>query len=264
MNQDERRRYLITELLKENPRYNEIEIPTDIEEQKTLLRGLMNIRMAAPMTGEFENIQNEYLKECLNEKGIVHIEDLEPVKEGIYLWKGDITRLATDAVVNAANSEMTGCYQPNHDCIDNCIHTYAGIQLRNFCQELMDELKNIYGKFYEEQTGIAKITPAYNLPCKYVIHTVGPVVKDGNLTAEHEELLRSCYVSCLDIAELNELESIALCCVSTGTYMFPEERAAQIAVETVNEFKESKQSKMKIIFNVYRQEDYQAYKAILG
>ena len=235
MNQSARRNYLIKELLNENSRYEDIEIPADVQGQKRLLRSLMNVRMAGSISEEFIKIQNEYLSEENKALGIVHLDELNEVEKDIYLWQGDITRLDIDAIVNAANSQMTGCYQPCHACIDNCIHTYAGIQLRNYCNDLMVK------QGFEEPTGRAKITPAFNLPCRYVIHTVGPIVY-GKLNEKHEELLRSCYLSCLEKAEENELESIAFCCISTGVFHFPNKRAAEIAVQTVKEFKNKRNS----------------------
>lgn len=175
MNQSERRRYLIQELIKENTQYNNLEIPQNKEEQKQLLRSLMNIRFACPISDEFKQIQDEYLTEENKNRGIIQLKDLSEIKKDIYLWQGDITRLKVSAIVNAANSGMTGCYQPCHNCIDNCIHTYAGIQLRNYCNTMMKK------QGHEEPTGQAKITPAYNLPADYVIHTVGPIVHGGFL-----------------------------------------------------------------------------------
>lgn len=257
MNQSERRRYLIDELLKENPQYQGMEIPTNREEQKQLLRSLMNIRFASPITDTFEQIQDEYLSEENEKRGIIKIEDLTEVQKDIYLWQGDITRLQVSAIVNAANSGMTGCYQPCHNCIDNCIHTYAGIQLRNYCNTMMKK------QGHEEETGKAKITPAYNLPADHVIHTVGPIVHGGILQKRHEKLLESCYRSCLELAEENHLTSIAFCCISTGVFMFPNERAAQIAVETVEKFKKETNSQLKVIFNVFKDEDLEIYWRLL-
>ncbi len=173
------------------------------------------------------------------------------------MWKGDITRLQVGAIVNAANSGMTGCYRPCHNCIDNCIHTYAGIQLRNYCNDMMRK------QGYEEPTGQAKITPAFNLPCDYVIHTVGPIVQ-GGLTEKHEELLKSCYRSCLELAEENGIESIAFCCISTGVFLFPNRRAAGLAVQTVKQYKERTNTKIKVIFNVFKDKDEQIYEQLLG
>lgn len=256
MNQAERRRYLISALLKENRRYQRMQIPAGVAEQKQLLRSLMNVRFASPITEEFAAVQDEYLQDVNAEKGFITLSDMEELQPDLFLWQGDITRLKVGAIVNAANSGMTGCYQPCHNCIDNCIHTYAGIQLRNKCAEIMD------AQGYEEPTGQAKITPAYNLPCDYVIHTVGPIVQ-GRLTKEHERLLESCYRSCLTIADENMVESIAFCCISTGVFMFPNEREAEIAVETVRKYKEEKNSGIKVIFNVFKDEDAAIYHRLL-
>ena len=257
MKQEERRLYLIRELLHEQPQYRNIEISKDHAEQKKLLRSLMNIRMAAPISEAFLQTQDEYLQETIKEKGITDIQDLIPAEEGIYLWQGDITTLKCDAIVNAANSGMTGCYQPCHNCIDNCIHTYAGVQLRNACAEIIEK------QGYEEPTGCAKITSAFNLPCKYVLHTVGPIVQ-GHLTKEHEELLASCYRSCLELADENGVKSVAFCCISTGVFMFPNERAAEIAVQTVRDYRKEKNSGIEVIFNVWKDEDYEIYRELLG
>ncbi|MBQ8305230.1 MAG: protein-ADP-ribose hydrolase [Blautia sp.] len=257
MNQSERRNYLIDSLLEEKKEYKKILLPQSAGEQKALLRSLMNVRMAAPISEVFLQIQDEYLKEETKRKGITDIRVLKPVEEGIYLWQGDITTLKCDAIVNAANSGMTGCYQPCHNCIDNCIHTYAGIQLRNACADIMEK------QGHEEPTGQAKITPAFNLPCRYVLHTVGPIVQ-GKLTKEHEELLASCYRSCLELADENEVKSVAFCCISTGVFMFPNERAAEIAVQTVRDYRREKNSGIEVIFNVWKDEDYEIYRELLG
>jgi O-acetyl-ADP-ribose deacetylase (regulator of RNase III) len=256
MNQSQRRESLIRSLLAEEPRYGSIHLPAGEEDQKNLLRSLMNVRTAAPISPTFQAIQDEYLQEENRRRGIVPLSALEPVKPGLYVWQGDITRLAVGAIVNAANSGMTGCYQPCHKCIDNCIHTYAGIQLRNFCQDLMD------AQGYPEPTGQAKITPAYNLPCDYVIHTVGPVV-NGRLTDRHRELLASCYRSCLTVAEKNHVGSIAFCCISTGVFHFPKEEAAQIAVDTVRHYKAETGSTMDVIFNVFHTPEENLYRSLL-
>lgn len=255
MNQNERRIFLIQELLKEDKRYNDIEIPQDFEEQRALLRALMNVRMAKGINDEFIKVQNEYLQEEIKRKGIVDIDDLEPIKSMIYLWQGDITTLRCDAIVNAANSGMTGCYVPNHRCIDNCIHSFAGIQLRLECDEIMTK------QGHGEPNGEAKITNSYNLPCKYIIHTVGPII--GKLTSEDCDLLESCYKSCLELASKNNLESIAFCCISTGEFHFPNDKAAQIAVKTVEEFMKKETSLKKVIFNVFKDMDKEIYRKLL-
>ena len=256
MNQSERRKYLIGALLKESRMYQRIQLPSETNGQKQLLRSLLNIRPASPITEEFEAVQDEYLKTANTEKGFISLSDMDELPPDIFLWQGDITRLRVGAIVNAANSGMTGCYQPCHNCIDNCIHTYAGIQLRNYCAELMEK------QGHEEPTGNAKITPGFNLPCDYVIHTVGPIVH-GRLTSHHEELLRSCYESCLKIADENNVESIAFCCISTGVFMFPNRRAAEIAVQTVKEYKQTTGSRIKVIFNVFKDSDREIYKELL-
>ena len=256
MNQSEKRVFLIKRLLKEQPGYANMQIPTGIDKQKELLRSLINVRMPDDIDEGFLSVQDEYLQQVNAEKGIVTLLDMDEIQPDIYIWKGDITRLKVGAIVNAANSGMTGCYQPCHNCIDNCIHTYAGIQLRLTCARIMEE------QGYEEPTGQAKITPAYNLPCDYVIHTVGPIVR-GKLTEKHENLLASCYKSCLEIADENDVDSIAFCCISTGVFMFPNERAAEIAVKTIKEYKEKINSSIKVVFNVFKDQDEEIYRELL-
>ena len=254
MTQAEKRSFLINTLLSE--RGERIEIPTDEYNQKRLLRSLFNIRMPKPVTNDFLQIQDAYLQEETAQKGITDIADLEPVQDHIYLWQGDITTLKCDAIVNAANSQMLGCFSPCHGCIDNVIHTYAGVQLRCKCNEIMTE------QGFDEPTGQAKITPAYNLPCRYIIHTVGPIVS-GKLNEQHCELLKSCYLSCLKLAEENGVDSIAFCCISTGVFGFPKREAAKIAVDTVKEYKEEKRSDIKVIFNVFKDSDLAIYREVL-
>ena len=256
MNQEERRRYLIEELLRERPSCRRQEIPADADRQKVLLRGLMNVRHPAAISREFLEVQDAYLQEELAAKKITRLSELPPVRERIYLWRGDITTLECGAIVNAANSGMTGCYQPCHNCIDNCIHTYAGVQLRLKCAEIMAE------QGYAEPTGQAKITPAYNLPCEYVIHTVGPIVQ-GKLAQEHCALLESCYRSCLKLADENGVGSIAFCCISTGVFMFPNDKAAEIAVDTVRKYKTETGSKIEVVFNVFKEQDERIYRKLL-
>lgn len=256
MNQSERRIYLIKGLLEEQPQYSAMKIPKSEIEQRQLLRSLMNIRLPKEIDDEFLKIQDEYLQRINADKGVVALEDMTEVQKDIYIWRGDITRIKAGAIVNAANSGMTGCYHPCHNCIDNCIHTYSGIQLRDFCSEIMKK------QGYKEPTGGAKLTPAFNLPCDYVIHTVGPIVR-GRLTKEHESQLQSCYRSCLEVAEENNIESIAFCCISTGVFSFPNRRAAELAVKSVKEYKEKTKSEIKVIFNVFKEEDEQLYREYL-
>ena len=257
MNQEERRRFLIEELLRERPSCRRQEIPADTDRQKVLLRSLMNVRHPGAISQRFLEVQDAYLQGELAAKKITRLSELSPIQNGIYLWRGDITTLDCGAIVNAANSGMTGCYQPCHNCIDNCIHTYAGIELRNYCNDIMQR------QGYAEPTGQAKITPAFNLPCDYVIHTVGPIVQ-GRLTEEQERLLCSCYEACLRIAEENNVESIAFCCISTGVFMFPNEIAAELAVQTVKNYKNKTNSKIRVIFNVFKEEDERIYRQLLN
>ena len=256
MNQSERRQYLIRSLLAENRRLQGVRIPDSAEEQKLLLRGLMNIRMPAEAEEAFLTVQDEYLSEEIRCRGICDIDELQPVRDGLYLWQGDITALRCDAIVNAANSGMTGCYVPNHRCIDNCIHTFAGVQLRLECAELMER------QGYEEPTGRARITRAYNLPSRYVLHTVGPIIT-GRVTERDRALLASCYRSCLELAAENGLESVAFCCISTGEFHFPNREAAGIAVGTVQEFMKKDTSVRRVIFNVFKDTDREIYSRLL-
>ena len=256
MNQSERRQYLIRSLLNENPAYHDWGVPQEVDDQKRLLRGLMNVRPAKGSDAEFLKIQDEYLREATAQKGVTDADSLSPVQPGLYLWQGDITTLRCDAIVNAANSGMTGCYVPNHRCIDNAIHTFAGVELRLACAKLMEQ------QGYPEPTGQAKITPAFNLPCRYVLHTVGPIIADTP-TKRDCELLESCYRSCLELAAANNLESVAFCCISTGEFHFPNEQAAEIAVRTVKSFLHQPTSVKKVIFNVFKDTDREIYARLL-
>ena len=256
MTQAQRRLFLIQPLLKEKPEYRDLSVPAEPESQRQLLRGLMNIRAPQRIDADFLQVQDDYLKTETAAKGITDLADLTPIQLGLYLWQGDITTLKCDAIVNAANSDMTGCYIPNHRCIDNAIHTFAGVELRLACEELMEQ------QGYPEPTGQAKITPAFNLPCRYVLHTVGPII-DGRVTKKDKELLASCYRSCLELAAEKGLESVAFCCISTGEFHFPNELAAQIAVETVKQFMNRKTSVKKVIFNVFKDLDKTIYEKLL-
>ena len=255
MTQTKRREYLIRYLLNEQPN-NHTVIPNDILSQKRLLRSLMNVRSPKPISEEFLRVQDDYLQEELSQKHITSVSDLLPLEPGIYVWQGDITTLACDAIVNAANSGMTGCYYPCHGCIDNAIHSYAGVQLRLECDAI------IKAQGHEEPTGTAKITEAYNLPCRYVLHTVGPIIT-GPLKKQDEDLLASCYRSCLALAEEYGLKSIAFCCISTGEFRFPNQRAAEIAVKTVREYRKQTGSEIEVIFNVFKDIDDEIYRELL-
>ena len=256
MNQRERRQFLIQSLLRERPQYRKMEIPADEDEQRQLLRGLMNVRAPQRIGADFLQVQDNYLQDETAAKGITDLADLTPIQPGLYLWQGDITTLKCDAIVNAANSGMTGCYVPNHRCIDNAIHTFAGVQLRIECAELMER------QGYPEPTGQAKITPAFNLPCRFVLHTVGPII-NGRVTEKDKNRLESCYRSCLELAAENGLESVAFCCISTGEFRFPNELAAEIAVQTVKEFLKKQTSVKKVIFNVFKDLDKRIYEKLL-
>lgn len=256
MNQIERRLFLIRSLLNERLEYRDRRIPQDVSDQKLLLRGLLNVRPAQVCNPEFLRVQDAYLRQATAEKGITDCSALSPVQPGLYLWQGDITTLKCDAIVNAANSGMTGCYAPNHRCIDNAIHTFAGVQLRLACAEIMER------QGCPEPTGKAKITPAFNLPCRYILHTVGPIV-DESPTERDCAQLESCYRACLTLAAENRLESIAFFCISTGEFHFPNEQAAQIAVQTVKTFLNQKSSVKKVIFNVFKDLDREIYARLL-
>lgn len=256
MNQIERRLFLIRSLLNERLEYRDWRIPQDVSDQKLLLRGLLNVRPAQVCNPEFLRVQDAYLRQATAEKGITDCSALSPVQPGLYLWQGGITTLKCDAIVNAANSGMTGCYVPNHRCIDNAIHTFAGVQLRLACAEIMER------QGCPEPTGKAKITPAFNLPCRYILHTVGPIV-DESPTERDCAQLESCYRACLTLAAENRPESIAFFCISTGEFHFPNEQAAQIAVQTVKTFLNQKFSVKKVIFNVFKDLDREIYARLL-
>jgi O-acetyl-ADP-ribose deacetylase (regulator of RNase III) len=254
--QAERREYLIRALLTERGEAGGA-LPRDVREQKRLLRGLLNVRMPGDADPAFLRIQDAYLREDNAARGVVLPADVPDARPGIAVWKGDITRLAADAVVNAANSGLSGCYVPNHACIDNCIHTFAGIQLRLACDALMRE------QGHPEPPGQAKITRAYDLPAKYVIHTVGPIVVD-EVTPRDRALLASCYRACFALAAARGLTSIAFCCISTGVFRFPRRLAAEIAVGTVRACLQEDQTVKKVIFNVFHDADEAIYRALLG
>jgi len=256
MTQKERRIYLINYLKNEEPDLEEAVIPKDESSQKRLLRSLMNIRPPKAVSKEFLEIQDAYLQQERDKKGIVTLAELSPVQEGIYLWQGDITRLATDAIVNAANSALLGCFLPCHGCIDNAIHTAAGVQLRMECADIMRKQGTL------EPTGISKITKAYNLPCRFVLHTVGPVIS-GKVTRKDCELLAGCYRSCLELASAHSLKSVAFCCISTGEFCFPNESAAQIAVRTVKDFLAESKNSLEVVFDVFKDRDYEIYNQLL-
>ena len=255
MTQDERLDFLLRYLLAERKEYASIRMPDSVSEKRHLLRSLMNVRPPIPASAEFLAVQDAYLQARLSERGVTRLGELKPAQPGIYLWQGDITTLAADAIVNAANRQMLGCFVPCHGCIDNAIHTYAGVQLRLACAAAMRQ------QGQEEATGHAKITKAYNLPCRFVLHTVGPIIC-GSVTKADRELLASCYRSCLDLAAETGLHSVAFCCISTGEFHFPGELAAEIAVHTVQAWRQQHPNQIEVIFNVFKDSDYEIYQRL--
>lgn len=256
MTQEQRLIFLIKYLLNESKKYSGVCIPNDTSEQRTLFRSLVNVREPKEASEEFIKIQDEYLRHEIEAKGITNCESLPFAEEKISLWQGDITTLKCGAIVNAANSAMLGCFVPCHKCIDNAIHTFSGVELRLECARIM-RTQGLAG-----QTGTAKITKAYNLPCNYILHTVGPIVC-GTLTEKHRRLLAACYDSCFDIAEQNGIKSIAFPCISTGEFHFPNDKAAEIAIDTVRcRFKNS--TVERVIFNVFKDVDRKIYERLLG
>ena len=259
--QDERLDQLISDFKAETVEYRNMPVPDDREGKRRILRSLMNVRMPRKTAERTLQLQNEYLTERAAERGVVQLEDIPtlaeaygielPFADKLSLWQGDITRLAVDAIVNAANSQMLGCFIPMHSCIDNCIHSFAGVQLRAECKEKMDELRARYGSDYEQPTAVPMLTDAYNLPAKKVIHIVGPIV-EGRLTEEHKRQLAACYRNTLELCAANSLRTVAFCCISTGVFHFPAERAAEIAVQTVTEWLSGRPGAMdRVIFNVF-------------
>jgi len=269
--QNERLEWIVNELCNDSEEYRNLKISS--QERRTAMRSLMNIRMPKLISSRFLDIQDEFLRQESVEKGIVTLEEIPTIREQyhsnyrfadkISLWQGDITRLQIDAIVNAANSQMLGCFVPCHGCIDNAIHSAAGIQLRNECFQYMQE-KRKKNRHYEETTGKAVITKAYCLPSKYILHTVGPIVRD-ELNESLKEDLRSCYRSCMNMAMENEIRSIAFCCISTGEFHFPNEEAAKIAVEVIKEILQEFADKFDwIIFNVFKEIDRELYEELLN
>lgn len=259
MTQEERLDYLVEKFKEDSEEYKNLETPTDTEGKKRILRSLMNIRFPKPISQEVLDVQDDYLKEISLEKKIVKLSDIPEVKEKISIWQGDITRLEVDAIVNAANSQMLGCFIPMHKCIDNSIHTFARIELREECNKKMNQLRLKYGDNYEQHTAVPMLTDAYNLPAKKVIHIVGPIVS-YKLTVKLEKDLSDCYKNTLDMCAENGLKSVAFCCISTGVFNFPNKRAAEIAVETVEKWLSENPEKIdRVIFNTFKDEDTRYY-----
>ena len=268
MTQEQRLDLLVEEFKTDSDEYKNLETPEDDEGKRRVLRSLMNIRMPKELTEKVRVLQDEYLKERVREKGVVTLADIPTIKEQgsdislsdkISIWQGDITRLAVDGIVNAANSQMLGCFVPMHTCIDNCIHTYAGVQMRYECNRQMNELRRRLGRDYEQPTAVPMLTDGYNLPAKKVIHIVGPIVNYA-LTPELEKDLSDCYRNTLDLCLENGLNSVAFCCISTGVFHFPNDSAAQIATETVKKWLSEHGGQMeRVIFNVFKDEDKELY-----
>lgn len=247
-------------LLQELPKYkNQAKaLIGDVDSERRLLRSLMNVRSPMPVQEDFLILQDMLLAQEREERGVVEVTELPTtINSRIALWQGDITRLKADAIVNAANSSMLGCFIPCHRCIDNAIHSAAGVQLREECYEIM----KVQG--FKEATGCAKITKGYNLPSKYVLHTVGPIINNGVLTPEKCKELANCYSSCLMLATEYDLSNIVFCCISTGEYHFPCQKAAEIAIQTVNDFLRIDKKIHRVVFNVFAKEDWFIYKNLL-
>jgi len=273
LTQKERLDYLVENFKNESNEYRRVRPPDDTEGKQRLLRCLMNVRMPKPVSTAVLAVQDSYLRGRALEKGIVNVSMIETVRESLgsthpfadklSIWQGDITRISADAIVNAANSQMLGCFIPMHNCIDNCIHTYAGVQLRRECSRNMNSLRLRFGDDYEQPTSVPMLTDAYNLPAKKVIHIVGPMVQ-YSLTLDHEEALADCYRNTLDMCRDNGLRSVAFCCISTGVFNFPNYKAAEIAVRTVSKWMEADNDSLdRIIFNVFKDEDKEYYEELL-
>ena len=262
--QEQRLDFLVEEFKADSDEYSDLQTPNDMEGKRRVLRSLMNIRMPKKIADDVLAVQDEYLKERAADKGIVELSDIPVIRDGISIWQGDITRLAVDAIVNAANSQMLGCFVPMHTCIDNCIHTFAGIQLREECSRQMNQLRIKYGRDYEQPTAVPMLTDAYNLPAKKVIHIVGPIVQ-YKLTLELEKDLADCYRNTLAMCLENGLKSVAFCCISTGVFHFPNKRAAEIAVENEQGWLQEHHGEMEsVIFNVFKDEDKSIYEKLLS
>ena len=261
--QEQRLDYLVEEFKTDSGEYKDLQTPADPEGKRRILRSLMNIRMPRELPDEVLAVQDEYLSGRAEEKGIVRLSDIPIIRDGLSIWQGDITRLEVDAIVNAANSQMLGCFVPMHTCIDNCIHTFAGVQLRAECNHQMNKLRERFGRDYEQPTAVPMLTDAYNLPAKKVIHIVGPIVQH-RLTPALEKDLSDCYRNTLNMCLENGLKSVAFCCISTGVFHFPNRKAAEIAVSTVKDWIAAHPETMeRVIFNVYKDEDRTYYEELL-
>ena len=263
MTQEQRLDILVEAFKADSVQYKDLQTPEDNEGKRRILRSLMNIRMPRKMNDSLLKVQDEYLRERIRENGIVMLSEISVIRNGMSIWQGDITRLAVDAIVNAANSQMLGCFVPMHTCIDNCIHTFAGVQLRAECNRQMNQLRIRYGRDYEQPTAVPMLTDGYNLPAKKIVHIVGPIV-EGQLTKALEQDLADCYRNTLNLCAENGLHSVAFCCISTGVFHFPNRRAAEIAVETVSKWLDEHKGRIdRVIFNVFKDEDKAYYEKLL-
>lgn len=263
MTQEQRLDTLVEAFKADSVQHKDLQTPADTEGKRRILRSLMNIRMPKKLDDSVLAVQDEYLRERISENGIVTLSEIPMIRNGMSIWQGDITRLAVDTIVNAANSQMLGCFVPMHTCIDNCIHTFAGVQLRAECSRQMNQLRIKYGKDYEQPTAVPMLTDAYNLPAKKVIHIVGPIVQ-YELTPELEMDLADCYLNILDMCLDNNLKSVAFCCISTGVFHFPNKRAAQIAVSAVDSWLSQHPGAIeRVIFNVFKDEDKKYYEELI-
>jgi O-acetyl-ADP-ribose deacetylase (regulator of RNase III) len=263
MTQEQRLDTLVEAFKADSVQYKNLQTPEDSEGKRRILRSLMNIRMPKKLDDSVLAIQDEYLRERIRENGIVTLSEIPVIRNGMSIWQGDITRLAADAIVNAANSQMLGCFVPMHTCIDNCIHTFAGVQLRAECSRQMNQLRIRYGRDYEQPTAVPMLTDGYNLPAKKIVHIVGPIV-EGQLTKALEQDLADCYRNTLDLCAENGLRSVAFCCISTGVFRFPNRRAAEIAVKTVSKWLDEHKGQIdRVIFNVFIDEDKAYYEELL-
>ena len=263
MTQEQRLDKLVEAFKADSVQYKELQTPADTESKRRILRSLMNIRMPRKMNDSVLAVQDAYLKERIRENGIVTLAEIPVIRNGMSIWQGDITRLAVDVIVNAANSQMLGCFVPMHTCIDNCIHTFAGVQLRAECNRQMNQLRIRNGIDYEQPTAVPMLTDGYNLPAKKIIHIVGPIVED-RLTPMLENDLADCYRNTLDLCAENKLRSVAFCCISTGVFRFPNQRAAEIAVKTVCKWLDEHKGQIdRVIFNVFKDEDKAYYEKLL-
>jgi O-acetyl-ADP-ribose deacetylase (regulator of RNase III) len=257
--QDQRLETLVEAFKADSVKYKDLQTPEDSEGKRRILRSLMNIRMPKKLDDSVLAVQDEYLQGRIRENGIVTLSEIPVIRDSMSIWQGDITRLAVDAIVNAANSQMLGCFVPMHTCIDNCIHTFAGVQLRAECNRQMNQLRIRYGRDYEQPTAVPMLTDGFNLSAKKIVHIVGPIV-EGELTPALEKDLADCYLNTLGLCAENGLRSVAFCCISTGVFRFPNKQAAEIAVQTVSDWLASHPEQIdRVIFNVFKDEDKAYY-----